>query len=70
MPETEETSPADSIPNFDPKLMNEALDAAEPEYAAQLERHRQEEDERAKRKAEELRSRTLIRKVIDILVPV
>ena len=58
-----------AIPEFDPKLMNEALDLSDPAYASVLEKNRNEEDERARRRDEALKSRSLFQKVVDSLIP-
>ncbi len=58
-----------AVADFDPKLMNEALDLSDPEYGALLEKHRHEEEDRANRKAEELRTRSIFRRIVDNLVP-
>jgi len=58
------------IPEFDPKLLKEALDASDDAYPAILEKHKQEEEERARRKEESLKARSVLQKVVDALIPV
>jgi hypothetical protein len=63
------TDSKDEMIKFDSKLMNEALDQSEPEYSALLDEQRIEEDERARKKAEERKSKGILRKVVDTLIP-
>jgi hypothetical protein len=62
-------SDANDIPKFDPRLMIEALDSSDDTYPAILEKHMVEEEERARRKDELLKARSIFRKVVDALIP-
>jgi hypothetical protein len=57
------------IPKFDPRLMNEALDSSDDAYPAILARHRRQEEERARRKDELLKARSILKKIVDVLIP-